>query len=219
MGQIVVGQIVAGTRKEKYGSGTAGFGTTGPGSTLEAENTARADDVLLLEDSAGLCEAQPTTTGLTWSCSPDARLTANARNASDVGLRLIRKELRDTPKKSTIYDRSRRAARNPRNALLALYDTVAKKEYDISGKMRTRAGEYYTAYKEAGGSGKWEELENDFILIACASVHGIDIVVSEDEKTMLTENAVRAYKLMNSIYKRRTPDFIGYERFKAMITR
>ena len=61
-----------------------GIGTTGPGSRLEVENTASADDVLLLEDSSGLCEAQPSTTGLTWSCSSDARLKSNIRNASDV---------------------------------------------------------------------------------------------------------------------------------------
>src|SRR3989338_379555 len=63
-------------------SGNVGIGTTGPGSRLEIENTASADDVLLLEDSSGLCEAQPSTTGLTWSCSSDVRLKTNVTNAS-----------------------------------------------------------------------------------------------------------------------------------------
>ena len=31
-------------------------------------------DTLLVEDNSGACEAQPTTTGLTWSCSSDQRL-------------------------------------------------------------------------------------------------------------------------------------------------
>jgi len=65
-------------------NGNVGIGTTSPGSRLEVENTASADDVLLLEDSSGLCEAQPTTTGLTWSCSSDIRLKSNIRNASSV---------------------------------------------------------------------------------------------------------------------------------------
>ena len=65
-------------------SGNVGIGTTNPGSRLEVENTASADDVLLLEDSSGLCEAQPTTTGLTWSCSSDERLKMNIGAPSDV---------------------------------------------------------------------------------------------------------------------------------------
>ena len=65
-------------------AGSVGIGTTAPGSRLEVENTGSANDVLLLEDSSGLCEAQPTTTGLTWSCSSDARLKSNIRNASAV---------------------------------------------------------------------------------------------------------------------------------------
>ncbi|MBI2172992.1 MAG: tail fiber domain-containing protein, partial [Candidatus Aenigmarchaeota archaeon] len=67
-----------------YVNGSVGIGTNSPGSKLEVENTVGADDVLLLEDSSGLCEAQPTTTGLTWSCSSDIRLKSNIRNASPV---------------------------------------------------------------------------------------------------------------------------------------
>ncbi|MDP3763155.1 MAG: tail fiber domain-containing protein [bacterium] len=65
-------------------AGNVGIGTTNPGSRLEVENTAGADDVLLLEDSSGLCEAQPTTTGLTWSCSSDERLKTNIHEASNL---------------------------------------------------------------------------------------------------------------------------------------
>lgn len=42
---------------------------------------------------------------------------------------------------------------------------------------------------------------------------GID-VLKADEKTMLTENAVSAYRLVNELSKRRTPRFIGYKGFK-----
>ena len=62
--------------------GNVGIGTTTPRSKLEIENTGSADDVLLLGDSSGLCEAQPTTTGLTWSCSSDIRLKTNIREPS-----------------------------------------------------------------------------------------------------------------------------------------
>ena len=66
------------------GNGNVGIGTTGPGSKLEVENTGSANDVLLLEDSSGLCEAEPATTGLTWACSSDIRLKTNIRDASPV---------------------------------------------------------------------------------------------------------------------------------------
>jgi len=59
--------------------GNVGIGATVPGSRLEVENTGSANDVLLLEDSSGLCEAQPTTTDLTWSCSSDEKLKTNIK--------------------------------------------------------------------------------------------------------------------------------------------
>ena len=37
-----------------------------------------------------------------------------------------------------------------------------------------------------------DSIINDFMIVACASVHAMNIVVSEDEKSMLTENAARS---------------------------
>lgn len=134
------------------------------------------------------------------------------------GMRVIRKELRDAPKKSTIYDRSRKAVRNLRNSLLALYDTVTKKEYDTSEKMNALAEEYYTAYMEAGGKEKWEDMENDFIIIACASIYNLDIVVSEDNETMLSDDALKAYRIVNAPRKYRVPEFISYSKFRRLLS-
>jgi len=78
------GQFAVGSGITIQQDGNVGIGTTSPGSRLEIENTASANDVLLLEDSSGLCEAQPTTTGLTWSCSSDEKLKTNIRDASSV---------------------------------------------------------------------------------------------------------------------------------------
>lgn len=38
--------------------------------------------------------------------------------------------------------------------------------------------EYDVSEKEFGGKGKWDDLENDFVIVACASIHNLDIVVS-----------------------------------------
>ena len=48
----------------------------------EIENTTSIDDVLLLGDSSGLCEAQPSKTRLTRSCSSDISLKENITNDS-----------------------------------------------------------------------------------------------------------------------------------------
>lgn len=55
------------------------------------------------------------------------------------------------------------------------------------------------------------------VLLVSASMKGLNIVVSEDDSSMLRENAIRAYKLINSIIKKETPSFTGYEEFKAQL--
>ena len=84
----------------------------------------------------------------------------------------------------------------------------------IDDSMFEIAENYYKSYSEFGGSKPKESIIDDFRIVACASYHMIDIVVSSDEKSMLTENAVRAYKLVNSIAKKRTPNFIDFISFK-----
>ena len=68
------------------GTGNTGIGTSNPGSKLEIEDTSSANNVLLLQDSSGTCEAQPTTSGLTWSCSSDERLKENITSAENITL-------------------------------------------------------------------------------------------------------------------------------------
>ena len=72
-----------------------------PGSRLEVENTASANDVLLLEDSSGLCEAEPTTTGLTCACSSDARLKTDIKPAKEVLPFFNKFQIRDYTVKKT----------------------------------------------------------------------------------------------------------------------
>lgn len=122
---------------------------------------------------------------------------------------IIRKELRATPKGEKV------GVKKLRISLLALYDALAgKHELLVTDEHRLLAGEYHKAYAGFGGSKPKHELSNDFLLVACASAKGMDVVVSDDEKTLLTENAVKAYRLVNDLRKLRTPRFIGYGEFK-----
>ncbi|MBI2652145.1 hypothetical protein HYX00_01655 [Candidatus Woesearchaeota archaeon] len=122
---------------------------------------------------------------------------------------IIRKELRATPKDARIKERKLRSN------LIGLYDIfTGKHELSITEEHKKLADDYYKSYIRFGGSKSKDEMFNDFLVVACASSKELDVVVSEDEKTMLTENAIKAYNLVNAAAKRRTPRFIGYIEFK-----
>lgn len=132
------------------------------------------------------------------------------------GNKLIRRELRDTPKKIKILDEEK--LRNLRIYLLTLYDELVKNHsFEIALEMIKLAERYYEVYKELGGNRAKEQILNDFIIVACASMKKMDIVVSEDEKSMLGRDAIRAYKLVNKIKEERTPNFINYEKLKESL--
>lgn len=126
------------------------------------------------------------------------------------GYDIIRKELKAAP---------RRVIRgvNIRASLLRAYSAFVVKEYATDGRLSTISASYHTAYRQQGGLASFRSLENDFLIVACAAVHGIDIVVSEDNATMLNELALRSYASVNRKLGIRTPSFIGYENFKRAI--
>lgn len=125
------------------------------------------------------------------------------------GNELIRKELRRTPKESVMNGKSFRIS------LLNLFDgLVGNHIYDITQETRDIAEKYYKAYRTLGGSKSKLKIIDDFIIIASATLHDLDIVVSEDKMSMLKESSLGAYELVNSILKKRTPDFIDYRKFR-----
>lgn len=128
------------------------------------------------------------------------------------GFKIVRSELRDVPKKIKLE------GKNLRIDLLNLYDEVTgQKSLQFTDVIAQRADDYYRAYREFGGSKSRNGIINDFVIVACASLNNLDIVVSNDEKSMLAENAVRAYRLINSVVKKRTPQFISYEKLKNIL--
>ena len=131
------------------------------------------------------------------------------------GSDIIRKELRDIPKVSFYSVGSR--TRNLRSALTSLYDILVAKSYTPDKKIKELAEKYFISYTSHGGRRKREELLNDFLIVSTATVKDLDIVVSEDRRTMADEFSLKSYRLVNAIEKKRTPKFIGFGEFRQIV--
>ena len=142
-------------------------------------------------------------------------LMTNRRDISIYGNPIIRKELRQTPKGIRILNAEK--LRNMRIYLLTLYDELVKKEIEITDKMKSIANHYLEVYKELGGSISGKELLNDFIIVASASSKDLDIVVSQDNRTMLHPYSIKSYRIVNKIENLENPNFISYEEFKDLL--
>jgi hypothetical protein len=107
------------------------------------------------------------------------------------GFQVIRKELRNTPKTSKLGKFSKR------NLLLNLYDGITGGRYlKDSLQIHRLAMKFYNAYREFGGIKNWNKsnIDVDFTIVACASFYELNIVVSDDNKTMNSKSALKAYK-------------------------
>ncbi len=127
------------------------------------------------------------------------------------GFRVIREELRDIPRSSRLQ------GRNLRISLLHIYDELIKKEYHITVEMEQLSKEYYLVYHQLGSIHPYDKMRNDFLIVACATINQIDLVVSEDNKTLLVENALKAYQIVNQQKNRQTPNFIGYLELRRLL--
>lgn len=126
------------------------------------------------------------------------------------GSTVIRQELRDIPKNMKVKDE------NLRNVTLGLYDAFVsqKRNYSVTEFIERLAEKYSENYK---GTHSFGEMKSDFLIIATASLHNIDIVVSNDERTMTSEKAVEAYKITNEKFELRTPNFLNLDKFKKLL--
>ncbi len=128
------------------------------------------------------------------------------------GTKIIRSELRDVPKSKKL------GSQNLRNYILTIYDLVIKDHLiNLDNKMEKIANQYYESYRFFGGSLAKDSIINDLIIVACASIKELDIIISNDIRSMLSDNAVKAYELVNEINKLKVPRFIKYEEFKTLL--
>lgn len=119
------------------------------------------------------------------------------------GCRVIRKELRAAPKHVKI-------------PLLELYDHITKShDLKINASTEKLAAEYYSeAQKIHRNIKNYDELKNDYLIVAAASLANLDIVFSGDSGTMFSSINQNAYKLVNLKNKLRSPNFYDYKLLK-----
>lgn len=132
------------------------------------------------------------------------------------GTKFIRDELRATSKAARIEGKSKRSL------LLRVYDTLVKKDHhtlEPTPIIDVIAGEFYRHYRKNGGSKSLKDMVTDFRIVAVGAFYSLDIVVSNDEKSMLSDTAIAAYKEVCSDFGMEVPDFLLYRRFKEMIIR
>lgn len=121
------------------------------------------------------------------------------------GYKLIRKEIRDIPKVTKL-------SKKTRMLLLNLYDKITGDHFlEHSIKITGLAKKYYDYYRKLGGIYGWDTtIRIDLMIVSCASFHGLDVVYSGDNKTLLGKYALKAYKHINLRENYRTPEFLKY---------
>ena len=134
------------------------------------------------------------------------------------GNSVVRKELREIPRKAEV-------SRKLRLAVLSLYDLlVGGRSLELTAGMCELAENYLRAYKELKGQLPrskltHEKLYNDFLIVATATMKNLDVVYLSDAETMLSEEALKAYRIVNDVKKLRTPGFETYGDFMRELRR
>ena len=130
------------------------------------------------------------------------------------GCDAIRKELRKTAKDKTTHYSGK--IEKIRLLLLRLYRLLVEysREIDVTEEMEEIADAYYVSYKTAGGNRSKDEMMDDFRIVAAATKKKLEVVYSEDNRTMLCDEAKNAYNTVNSIKDEKTPNFKSYGEFK-----
>src|SRR3989344_3297213 len=122
------------------------------------------------------------------------------------GCKTVRDELRDISKDEKIGGRSLRTQ------LLSAYDKLVKdRSYPVGTEIEALARDYLAAY--SGGVAK-KKIYPDFKIVAAATIHRLDIIVSEDDRTMKSNPAIRAYQSVNGKKMYITPNLISLEELK-----
>lgn len=130
------------------------------------------------------------------------------------GSEVNRAELRDIETPFKVGEKSLRMV------LLNLYDLLTQKEnrtYRTTPFVEFLALQYFEEYVRLKGKKGYEELRKDFVIVATASIHALDLIVSQDVKTMLGTEARKAYEAVNTLNQLRTPALMLFQDFKKLL--
>lgn len=122
------------------------------------------------------------------------------------GYQPIRKEIRGIPKVTKL-------SKKARIQLLGLYDEITGSHIlKNSIKITALAKKYYDNYRNFGGIYGWDtNIRIDFMIVACGSLNKLDIIYSNDNKTLLGKAALKAYKHVNIKENLKLPTFFTYQ--------
>jgi predicted nucleic acid-binding protein len=132
------------------------------------------------------------------------------------GSSLIRKELRDVSKNA------RKDGKSMRSAILSIYDYLVRKNHhslEVNEFILLLSHKYVEAYRDYKGGCSLNEMFSDLQIVASATLYKLDVVVSDDKRTMLGTKAKKAYEKINKNYNFRTPKFYTYNSFKQLARR
>ena len=124
-----------------------------------------------------------------------------------VGLNIVRQEIKKVKKWKLKETKSK---------ILNIYESMIDTEKNINSKVNSLAKKYYSKYLDLGGKKDFEDLKTDLEIVAYASIHNIDIIISGDRETHNTthpKGAIfqTAYSEVNATDTNfRTPNFWKY---------
>ncbi len=127
------------------------------------------------------------------------------------GCSTIRNELRKTPKNIIL------GKKKAQIMLLEIYDSfILKDNHNLKYNklVEDLVTDYIREYKGSKGNLSEDSIKNDFTIIATATIYQLDIVVSGDKRSMLSEKAIKSYEKVNSEYGLANPKWRQYEDFK-----
>ena len=123
---------------------------------------------------------------------------------------IINRELRNYEGITTLEFEGR--TRKLRSLLFEAYNLLVKDRiYPLDDKTDRLAEGYFLAYQKFGGKKDQSSIINDFLIAAIASLHRLEIIYSDDSKTMKSEEAQKAYELVNSLHNLAAPQFKSYQ--------